>query len=1199
MLERRKLFEKNEGEQALREISVFEKKFKGSNRENAENEFNIVDIEAVRSYDDENEAQTRLDPVDFLKPKTNDDYIGKIRNRLQEDAHARKEREKRRRKVLVDQLKGNEQLEEAKREEMLVSHMLRQSQFERRIAVELLHARHEKDVIRENVIQREREIELRREKEFYEALEKEKELARLAKLEYEDQVAKDKELYELIAADRAAQRYKKHYDICRGIINQIVDLSCKTAEYLTLNDNLIPPKIWRDWIKLYEAGLPLYEEDLAQTIQEEETDKDKTIVDEETQKLLDEGDFIEYKDLIGEWEISTDLNTRQMAPEDNKIVGFIINRLHNQCYPIQPGAPAPLFPKFPLKALVLGKPFAGKTSSLKILAKETGLKIVDPEKLINAAIEAYKRNPDLTIEYVEPKPESPSQAKLTAELAERSTSMEKKDSSKKKKKDKDQEQLNLQHEKSQLELMSESEVQFKEETHMIRQLGEKALQSLEAGEPIKDEIVVHIIIEKIRTLPEDKGWIIDGYPLTYNQAKLLEKAFTGYDADKPLPIRPKKEPILATNPKPDPPPPKHVSAIDVVIHLEVTNETIIKRSAGRHIAKLSQTQYHQEFKLPPEGSFTGLNNVETIQPVKDIANDMEQLQHRITAYEDNWGKVYKFYENYSKVTHIIADNIDEQTLAIEIHRALDDFIDERERKKREEEEKQIAEEAFKKQLEEQKEQEKLRRKQEEAEAELTRQREDEKAAAEREAAAAQTPSKSGKGKKDSKKDSKGTKSPKAQSPAKSKSSRKSASPKPKGKKESTPAPEVEAVQTPKPDEPQPPEPGSEDWQYVSEKLLDNVAKILCDQWDIVEDSYVEGSKYVFRKIRGDREKIIRYFFSIKQDFKEYLRRPDTKQEFIDTFIKMYNSISDDIRDDEEVKAELHQRAEDLKEDLWSICDRKKEESENELDTIKKDGWLADKIGILSNHYITLMQVELDRFFETGRMLKDYYKCQQGPIPDELPREYPRLPLIELRDPDDAESDNVENLPSERQKQTDAQPTDKPKSPKSPRKGSAKSPKPSSAKKTDAKASLKKGATKSSNDFEDGVKKRRIPLIPRRPTSADTKDKKKDKAKKSDDSSPPPPEDPDEKLIFDSFKSAISYVHEFMTQELAQYEDEDKGEIQVDDKSKPAKQSKSKGVILSKSRSPSAKGGKGAKGGKAGKQEEVVTQPGKNTFAFYK
>jgi hypothetical protein len=36
-------------------------------------------------------------------------------------------------------------------------------------------------------------------------------------------------------------------------------------------------------------------------------------------------------------------------------------------YPPQPGAPRPVFPTFPMKAIILGKPFAGKTSALKIV----------------------------------------------------------------------------------------------------------------------------------------------------------------------------------------------------------------------------------------------------------------------------------------------------------------------------------------------------------------------------------------------------------------------------------------------------------------------------------------------------------------------------------------------------------------------------------------------------------------------------------------------------------------------------------------------------------------------------------------------------------------------------------------------------------------------------------------------------------------
>ena len=64
-------------------------------------------------------------------------------------------------------------VQEAHREEMLVNRLMRQSQQERRIAVQLLQARHEKEVIRRNRIQREQMYEERRHKDFEEAMNRE------------------------------------------------------------------------------------------------------------------------------------------------------------------------------------------------------------------------------------------------------------------------------------------------------------------------------------------------------------------------------------------------------------------------------------------------------------------------------------------------------------------------------------------------------------------------------------------------------------------------------------------------------------------------------------------------------------------------------------------------------------------------------------------------------------------------------------------------------------------------------------------------------------------------------------------------------------------------------------------------------------------------------------------------------------------
>ena len=57
------------------------------------------------------EEENMMDQVELIKTAPNDEYIGKIRKRLQEDASARAEREKRRRKVLVDQMKAHESQE--------------------------------------------------------------------------------------------------------------------------------------------------------------------------------------------------------------------------------------------------------------------------------------------------------------------------------------------------------------------------------------------------------------------------------------------------------------------------------------------------------------------------------------------------------------------------------------------------------------------------------------------------------------------------------------------------------------------------------------------------------------------------------------------------------------------------------------------------------------------------------------------------------------------------------------------------------------------------------------------------------------------------------------------------------------------------------------------------------------------------------
>jgi len=106
-------------------------------------------------------------------------------------------------------------------------------------------------------------------------------------------------------------------------------------------------------------------------------------------------------------------------------------------------------------------------------------------------------------------------------------------------------------------------------------------------------------------------------------------------------------------------------------------------------------------------------------------------------------------------------------------------------------------------------------------------------------------------------------------------------------------------------------------------------------------------------------------------------------------------VSDEMRADCEVRADLHQRVDDVRDRLWNISDERKEQAETERAAVMADSWVDDRLGLLDNHFITLMQAEVDRYHDTVILLKDYYRAMEGHIPEEIIADYARLPLLEV------------------------------------------------------------------------------------------------------------------------------------------------------------------------------------------------------------
>jgi hypothetical protein len=157
--------------------------------------------------------------------------------------------------------------------------------------------------------------------------------------------------------------------------------------------------------------------------------------------------------------------------------------------------------------------------------------------------------------------------------------------------------------------------------------------------------------------------------------------------------------------------------------------------------------------------------------------------------------------------------------------------------------------------------------------------------------------------------------------------------------------------------------------YITPEL----SQLLLDKWQKLENHFVGAAKQGFYVIRAERRNTVEHFAQLRKDFLEYLNRPDTFQEKVDVLVKACNDIDPDMRDDLETKQEIHQRAEDLKEALWESSDQRRDEADDERRRIIKDGWIDDQITVLLNSYITLMQVEVDRYFDSRQLISDYYR----------------------------------------------------------------------------------------------------------------------------------------------------------------------------------------------------------------------------------
>jgi len=165
------------------------------------------------------------------------------------------------------------------------------------------------------------------------------------------------------------------------------------------------------------------------------------------------------------------------------------------------------------------------------------------------------------------------------------------------------------------------------------EVGLKAKDVMESGGLVSDELVVSIIKGRIEEDDCTGGFILDGFPRTVEQAKMLDEMLSE-NGDK----------------------------VSLVLALEVPDEVLTERICGRWVHKASGRSYHVKFATPKslaEGATPSVETMlddETGEPLMQRADDTEEaLTKRLKGYHEQTVPILAHYSPTGVVEKVDAN----------------------------------------------------------------------------------------------------------------------------------------------------------------------------------------------------------------------------------------------------------------------------------------------------------------------------------------------------------------------------------------------------------------------------------------------------------------------------------------------------------------------------------------------------------------
>jgi len=152
------------------------------------------------------------------------------------------------------------------------------------------------------------------------------------------------------------------------------------------------------------------------------------------------------------------------------------------------------------------------------------------------------------------------------------------------------------------------------------ELGKKIKQYSDKGELVPDEIIIQLLADRLKKPDCQKGFILDGFPRTINQAEALDK----------------------------------ISKIDVAINLNVPDEIIITRLSNRVTCRKCGAIYNLLTLKPKKEGVCDNCGGELYQRYDDKP---KVIQERLNVYRENTEPLIEYYRKKSLLKDVRCDDL--------------------------------------------------------------------------------------------------------------------------------------------------------------------------------------------------------------------------------------------------------------------------------------------------------------------------------------------------------------------------------------------------------------------------------------------------------------------------------------------------------------------------------------------------------------